>query len=156
MARLVYIPEVDPTTYLHLSLSKDKVNFRDFSKSATDRPEPFCPPELTRELIEQYVMRKSGYNLLNQPKGMVDPGVNSPQAIAIWHEYIVELNKKIPPNHEAERNRLELLHKKQHLNILWWRKVWLIIAVISAFLALLAAVSGYWNQFILFFSASTR
>jgi hypothetical protein len=154
MARLVYIPEVDPTTYLHLSMSGETVSLRDFSKSATDRPEPFCPAELTRELVEQYVRRKSQYNLRNQPKGMVDPGVTSAQAIAIWHKYIVELNKKIWPDHEAERKRLELLHNKQQIDILWWRKVRLIIAVVAAFLALLAAIAGYWNQITAFFSAS--
>jgi hypothetical protein len=154
MARLVYIPEVDPSTYLHLSMSGDTVNFRDFSKSATDRPEPFCPAEVTRELVEQYVRRKPEYDLRNQPKGTADPGVKSPQAIAIWHKYIVELNKKIPPDHDAEHKRLEFLKKKERLSILWWRKVRLIIAVVAAFLALLAAIAGYWNQLIRFFSAS--
>jgi hypothetical protein len=154
MARLVYIPEVDPTTYLHLSMFGKTVRFRDFSKSATDRPEPFCPAEITREVVEQYVIRKAGYNLPNQPKEMVDPGVTSPQAIKIWHECIVEINMKIPPDRETERKRLEILHKKQQLNILWWRKVRLIIAVATAFLALLVAIAGYWNQIIAFFSAS--
>jgi hypothetical protein len=49
---------------------------------------------------------------------------------------------------------LTLSQKYQQLQIIWWRKVRLIIAVVAAFLALLAAIAGYWNQIIAFFSTS--
>ncbi len=146
MARLIYIPEVSEDTFLHLSVLGETVRLRDFSKSPTLEPTPFSPPGLTRQRIEELINQHPNWHRNREPAGQKDPGVTGGPAVAFWHRYVRELNRTLKPVSAEELVRKIDLEKKRHeAASQWWKKVRLIMLVLTALVSLIAAIVALWR-----------
>jgi hypothetical protein len=146
MARLIYVAEISNNTFLHLSIHGETVKLRDFSKSSNLEPVPFSPPGITPEKIEKLINQPPNMHRPGEPKGQKDPGVSGKDAIAFWHRYIVDLNRTlIPVSHEDLARKIDLDKKVDEASTEWWKKVRMIILVITALVGLAGAIFAFWR-----------
>jgi hypothetical protein len=81
-----------------------------------------------------------------EPRGQQDPGVSGAQAIKIWHDHIVILNRElIPVRPEELEGKIDLDKKTHEASTKWWENVRMIILVLTALVGLVGAIVAFWR-----------